>query len=226
MAASVFPSKIIKQNISITTHPYVGAPSTIANRLGYTPYGATYSTDLQNNTPYGSTTCTDVPTDQFGNPVVNWITFKGGVFININTGSASFIEDDITITNCLVVPRVSKNIIKQKVPGRNGTVKTWVSNEDIEISIEATIHSNKQGVYPIDEIETLKSILDQPSTIQIESPYLNDIMGINYIVIENYEIPQIRGQYSQQKLYIRAISDNPNDDIFSPYSSVVFKNLT
>lgn len=149
--------------------------------------------------------------------VVSWIIFK----------DSSGKLGDLRIENCLITVTQQPKIIKTSVIGRDGTVKTYVGQDDYKIEIEGFIDNiDGIGKYPRKNVDKLlASILNQGKTlgISIESPYLkifgNNGVGIDFIVVDNYTLPQEVGGYSQQKFTISAISDYylDTDIINSPY---------
>jgi phage protein U len=122
-------------------------------------------------------------------------------------------------------PRVSK----QYTIGADGSVKTYIGQDDYEITLEGYIFNNSgdgkaaayDGVYPRERMDKLQNIINGQGTtlgLHVQSPYL-DMFGIDYLVVTNSEFPQEEGGYGQQRFNITCISDSyaDSDKLYSPY---------
>ena len=56
----------------------------------------------------------------------------------------------------------------------------------------------------------LREVLRAPITIEVVNPHLNKL-GVQYLVIESYDIPQEAGGISYQRYTINCISDFPTE---------------
>lgn len=101
----------------------------------------------------------------------------------------------------------SKNIIKTPIAGRDGTIKEYIGKGDYVISINGTL-SGGNDRHPFELTNDLRRILDAPVAISVNSWFLNR-MGIYQIVVEDYNLQQQAGRYSQQDFQINALSDIP-----------------
>ena len=181
---------------------------------------------------YNDYNIANVPTGNLGtNKAISWITF----FANLESTTDN-IDRSITITDCLITVSQDPIIVKQNSIGSDGTVKTYIGQDDFKIQIEGNIHNitASEGIYPNGAMIALQNILNDQGInfgIIVDSPYLNmfgsnnytksidNVTGINFLVITNCEFPQEEGGYSRQKFTITAISDyyNDLDKIYSPY---------
>lgn len=130
---------------------------------------------------------------------------------NYETKTKGLFRDTPNFKTASVLMTVSqgKKIIKTEIQGRDGTVKEYIGMDDFQIQINGII-TGPNGHYPIDEVASLKQILDAPIPIPVASTYLNNI-GINLIVIEGYELAQEAGGYSYQTFSITCCSDVPQE---------------
>lgn len=122
-------------------------------------------------------------------------------------------KKDITMTDnfipaCLFQSSMSKNIVKTSVLNRPGTIKEYTSDGDWVINCKCVITGNN-GIYPFDKVKNLVSFLNQPQSIEIISPYLNQILGVTYVVVDSWDMPQVEGGISQQGFNINLTSDIP-----------------
>jgi len=108
----------------------------------------------------------------------------------------------------------NKHIITTAVQGRNGTVKEYISLGDYKISIKGVL-SGANGVYPKDtktiNNATVKDLLEMckiNKALTVNSWYLTQF-NIFDIVITEFNLGQIEGEYSVQHFEIQALSDEP-----------------
>ena len=112
---------------------------------------------------------------------------------------------DFVIDDCLIQINQSKKIITTEIQGRDGTVKEYIGLDDFQVQIIGRI-SGAYNVYEKELVNTLKTILDSGRPLAVSSWWLQNL-GINYIVIKDYNIPQVEAQYSTQYFSINAMSD-------------------
>lgn len=116
-------------------------------------------------------------------------TFKG------SGDSFVEIETDITLTNISGSKSVtlnaaldisqSKNIVKTAINGVKGTIKEYIADGDLVINMNVVL-GGLTDVYPLEELKTLQSILDENNSIIIYSKILNDVLGVTRVVVEGY----------------------------------------
>lgn len=141
-----------------------------------------------------------------GTPVFANLKFLAVEYIDPKTGYHKFTEELIFDTVLLTINQ-AKKIIKTEIQGGDGTVKEYIGLDDYHVIINGIICGGN-GHYPIDEVLSLKKMLDCPFEIPIVNTFLN-AMGIHYLVIDDYSLPQEAGGYSQQNFTINALSDEP-----------------
>ncbi len=145
----------------------------------------------------------------FGNPT--------NIYTDIYNNIYTF--EQIIIYNVLMNVTQTKYIVKENTQGADGTVKDYISLGDYQIDISIFLSSfdqnngvNANGVYPKNAVDNIIKMLKYPSAIPVESWYLNQF-GINNIVIDNFNFPQVPGGISQQQVNIQAISETQNSFI-------------
>lgn len=116
------------------------------------------------------------------------------------------------VDTCLFNVTQTKNIVKTQISGRKGTIKEYIGEGDYSIQIRGMIQG-RNGIYPLREVKNLYEFLTLPSELPIESPYLNDIFDIKYVVVESFDFPQNEASISQQFFTINCSSDKPFDII-------------
>ena len=78
--------------------------------------------------------------------------------------------------------------------------------DDFQVQIVGRLNGI-YGVNPKSETKILKTILDAGQPLAITNWWLQNL-GINNIVVVNYNFAQTEGEYSTQYFTINAISDN------------------
>ena len=116
--------------------------------------------------------------------------------------------NEIRIDTVLFTVNKTKNIVKTQVQGRNGTVKEYISDDDISISVSGVIVSPDAKQYPREDVNLLKTILDIPLPLEVTSEFLN-IWGVSNVVVESSSFPQQKGSRNTQPFTISLISDKP-----------------
>ncbi len=159
--------------------------------------------------------------NMFGNSNIGAITFcpkvngKNAKYFNTNDLSKQIELKPLTINTCLVHVSSSKEIVRTKFIGRNGTVKTAINDGDMEITIslivvptdDPSFSGNYNGIYPYQLVHDLRHICSQPCTIEIANDFLSTI-NITHVVVTNFEMGEEQGSNSQQIVTISCISDN------------------
>lgn len=120
----------------------------------------------------------------------------------------------------LSIPEAIVNITKRKIitqtqlVGGNGTIKEYICDDDMDISIAVGIVAADQegniiDEYPFEGIKQLREILDLKESIDVTSDFLKifDLDGGDFkIVVSEYTIQQSTA-YNRQVVDIKALSD-------------------
>ncbi len=140
--------------------------------------------------------------DFFGKNIVCPLIFKGRT-----------ARENLIIPEAIVNVIKKKRIVKTEVVGGSGTVKEFIGDDDLDITITVGIVATDEADYILDEypgeaIRKVQEFLDQ-KTIDVWSPFLElfNIDGGEFkLVVESYEVQQTT--YSnRQVITINAISD-------------------
>jgi hypothetical protein len=144
----------------------------------------------------------------YGTPVMDRLEIPEGDYIDLDGNTISF--PGIVINTIVFEASKSKNIVKTAIQGRNGKVKEYVSDDDFLINARGFI-SNKDNAIPLDDLRNFREIMEVPQQISVISQYLNEILEVNEIVIENFSMPQIEGVRNEIPFTFQASSDVPID---------------
>jgi hypothetical protein len=150
-------------------------------------------------------------TSPLGTPIMDNLTFG----INGPNTELSIPDGEkfyYSFNDILITVTQTKKIIKTEIAANNGTIKEYIGLGDYEIKIDGrltgqyTNNSQNYGIRPAGEMNVLHQILIIPKTLEISCKYLNSL-GIMDIVINNFNFPQLEGEYSTQYFSIDASSD-------------------
>ena len=151
-----------------------------------------------------------------GTPIFDQLTIQGGQFNELgNVIGPPQPLDQLIIPTVIIEVSQSKNIITTAIQGRNGTVKEFVSDGDFSITLTGIITGRNEGnkvidignVYPDDDVKKLITICKVPDVLTLTSKFLNDVFGINEVVITDYNIPQREASRDMQPFQISMLSD-------------------
>ena len=140
-----------------------------------------------------------------GTNVMSDLDFQQGDYYDVDGVHRAFqaMKFETVLFNVTQV----KTIIKTPMLGVKGSIKQFICDGDYEINIIGKLIASN-GKRPKELLSALKSILDAPIPLAVNSYYLNEL-GIYSILVESAEYPQNAGEYSQQTFSIRAYSDSP-----------------
>lgn len=194
------------------------------DRLGEKPHAFAIDTTLNNSfeeSDFWSDRMPGYKTSYMGylnkGKVVENIMFNKDDFNGYKTG----IANNYSFPRCIISVGQKKNVITTKIMGKDGTIKEFVGMDDFEVKLEVTIFG-KNGQYPYEDVNNLTQYLIYKQPIPVTCDYLNQIFGINYLIIKDYDINMEAGSISQQHVTITALSDKLyDDDLFSPYENEI-----
>lgn len=145
---------------------------------------------------------------RFQNRTLSTPVFSDLQFDAITLDSGGAVTHLYPIDTVLFSVRQTKNIVRTNINGRDGTIKEYVGMGDYEINIKGVI-AGARGVYPVDAVDNLMEFLTYNQSIKVYSKYLNERFNIDEIVINDFDLKQDEGKYSQQSFEINAYSDYP-----------------
>lgn len=141
-----------------------------------------------------------------GTPVFADVTLKGGQYTDNITG-AVITYPEIKLATVLLTVSFAARIVKTEIQGRDGTVKEYIGQDDAKVSVNGII-TGFNGHYPAYEVGLLNEWRRAPVSKSVVSAYLQNL-GINNLVVESFDLPQIAGGYSYQTFSMECISDAP-----------------
>lgn len=115
-------------------------------------------------------------------------------------------------TTALVTINSDKNILVNRVAGRDYSRKELVSNGDIKFSVSGQITSSKPDIYPEAEVKKFIKCMQYKGIVKVNNQML-DQFGITHIVIENFNLTPRQGYKAVQQYSFSAIGLQPENDI-------------
>lgn len=176
------------------------------------PRNLTELTSLLGDNVFGKTPDKFDYLSRFGTPVRNYIRINGGSY-DVLDGSGKLSKRNYQGTfldSAIIEVRLPKNIVFTAINGMNGTRKEYVSNGDYEISLSGEIASDHPDIYPLEQVQLLRDIVNSPEPLSVICPHLQTF-GINTLVVKDVDFPQQRGFYNVQRFSISASSHAPQD---------------
>lgn len=163
---------------------------------------------------------TDVPTHNsyLGTPVYDSLTLgnlnETNPYFNILGEEVEFIP--IRFDEVLLDVSLQKVIVSTQIRGRNGTIKQYISDNDYTIIATGRISGRWNGsswtkngkYYPEQEIQNLVNICKAGYMIPVTSGFLNNIFGIDNIVVSDYRLTQTEGGRYSQIYELNCMSDS------------------
>jgi len=120
----------------------------------------------------------------------------------------------MTFATILMTIDQTKVVERTSIRGRDGTVKEYIGMDDYQVTINGIIPGSN-GVYPRSDVASLKQLLEAPIALVATSWWLQ-LFDIHYLVIDDFCIPQLPGEQSQQTFSIHAMSDSQLEVLFIP----------
>ena len=126
----------------------------------------------------------------------------------------SFSSDTLVWWDCTAIVTINseRNLIATRVAGRDYSRKELVSNGDISISVSGRLNSFLPDVYPTNEMKKFIQIMNYKGAIRVKSQMLS-MLGIDRIVIQNFNMPQKEGYKNIQEYTFTAIGMQPDKEI-------------
>lgn len=76
---------------------------------------------------------------------------------------------------------MSKHIVTTAINGRPGTVKEWVSDGDVVITVVAKVMG--ENSYPKEAVQQILEKLKEPEVLQVTNELLNDVWDVQRVVV-------------------------------------------
>jgi len=101
-----------------------------------------------------------------------------------------------------------KNIVKTPIPGRPGTIKEYIAEDDYQVNIKGAIVNHGSNNYPLEDVNYFVQLMRLPRSLEVMSQLLQ-LYGIHNLVVEDFKLPSYQGFQNTQLFEITGVSDEP-----------------
>jgi hypothetical protein len=148
----------------------------------------------------------------FGTPLYDYVSIIGGEYTDLDGNRISYaggIGNEFHIENVILEVRRNKKIVHNKLTGRDGSLKEFISGEDYLVTVNGLL-AGEGNKFPYEEVAELVNILNADTALEVESEYLGLFLDEDYdLVVQDYRMPQRRGFRNLQPFTINLVSDRP-----------------
>lgn len=144
-----------------------------------------------------------------------YTTFEFNEFTNeyvetpnvLASNTAASAAQGLFLNGVIIDATVNKTIIKTEIIDYKGTVKEYIGESDMTITIRGYVASQNPDQYPDDDARLIKSYASAPVPLKVVNSFLNDILGVNQIVVESCQLSQQQGLRNVQYFQWTCVSD-------------------
>jgi hypothetical protein len=127
--------------------------------------------------------------------------------LNVAPGINTEGAQGLFLNGVIIDATVNKTIVKTEVIDLKGTVKEYMGESDLTITIRGYVASQNPDEYPDDDARLIKSYSSAPVSLKVTSDFLNNILGVSQIVIESCQMSQQQGLRNVQYFQLNCVSD-------------------
>jgi hypothetical protein len=99
----------------------------------------------------------------------------------------------------------TKTIVSTQINGQIGTVKEWINDGDVAINMNIIVNDDGDD-YPLARLKEIMKFLAKNKTLYIHNKHINDVLGINRMVVSSWKhTPETWN--SSQVIAVDGISD-------------------
>ena len=173
---------------------------------------------------------TPVGVSQLGTVVFDNVVFPSGFWLDLNQNLQTYNE--VKLDSVQLVVNRTKEIVKSKVSGRDGSIKEHICFDDYTVNLTAIVASKTFSQAQIaalaaspaagvagaigfngstedsELISALSDLEKVPDRVEIRSKFLQNYFAINYVVIESFSIEKDGEDF---KINMNLLSDFDTD---------------
>ena len=123
------------------------------------------------------------------------------------SNTAASAAQGLFLNGVIIDATVNKTIVKTEIIDYKGTVKEYIGESDMTITIRGYVASQNPNQYPDDDARLIKSYASAPVPLNVVNSFLNDILGVNQIVVESCQLSQQQGLRNVQYFQWTCVSD-------------------
>jgi hypothetical protein len=123
------------------------------------------------------------------------------------SNTAASAAQGLFLNGVIIDATVNKTIVKTEVIDLKGTVKEYIGESDMTITIRGYVASQNPNEYPDDDARLIKSYSSAPVSLKVTNDFLNNILGVTQIVVESCQMSQQQGLRNVQYFQLSCVSD-------------------
>jgi hypothetical protein len=123
------------------------------------------------------------------------------------SNTAASAAQGLFLNGVIIDATVNKTIVKTEIIDYKGTVKEYIGESDMSITIRGYVATQNPDQYPDDDARLIKSYASAPVPLKVVNSFLNDILGVNQIVVESCQLSQQQGLRNVQYFQWTCVSD-------------------
>jgi hypothetical protein len=123
------------------------------------------------------------------------------------SNTAASAAQGLFLNGVIIDATVNKTIVKTEVIDLKGTVKEYIGESDMTITIRGYVASQNPNEYPDDDARLIKSYSSAPVSLKVTNDFLNNILGVTQIVVESCQLSQQQGLRNVQYFQLSCVSD-------------------
>jgi hypothetical protein len=123
------------------------------------------------------------------------------------SNTAASAAQGLFLNGVIIDATVNKTIVKTEIIDYKGTVKEYIGESDMTITIRGYVASQNPDEYPDDDARLIKSYASAPVPLKVVNTFLNDILGVNQMVVESCQLLQQQGMRNVQYFQWTCVSD-------------------
>jgi hypothetical protein len=123
------------------------------------------------------------------------------------SNTAASAAQGLFLNGVIIDATVNKTIVKTDVIDLKGTVKEYIGESDMTITIRGYVASQNPNEYPDDDARLIKSYSSAPVSLKVTNDFLNNILGVTQIVVESCQMSQQQGLRNVQYFQLSCVSD-------------------
>lgn len=136
--------------------------------------------------------------------------WKGNAAVKGTDPEAVEMEDcmilgELNLDHVTVDCTMSKRIVTTAINGRPGTVKEWVSDGDVVITVVAKVMMGDES-YPAEAVRTILDELKRPETMKVVNELLNNVWDVQRVVVTSVKTTN-RTDRNWEEVTIGMLSD-------------------
>lgn len=121
--------------------------------------------------------------------------------------SLTDVEDSLLLEIVFITAKRKPITINTVIPGKEYTIKEKLSGGDYDITLKGSIVSKNPYQFPNDEVKLMNDILSTDNLIDINSRYLNEVIGVLQVITKDFTLKEDSKFSNMANFEIHLLSD-------------------